>query len=216
MASKGRPPTLPPGEAEARQAARKAAVLARCREKRKAEGLTTRGTPRKRAPNGTPEKPRKPRTEEQKARAKERRKAKGGTGLAPDAALIGEVIAAAVPQGAIAERKAMKRADYARFRERNLAAGLTTKGWPRLRHPDGKVPPPSERAAKRSSGQEEDERAAAKRAAARRASNAKYRAKKLAAGLTTEGKPWKRAAKAATAPPPEEVAPISKQIVDGS
>ena len=79
MAGKrGRPPTLPPGEAEARQAARKAAVLARCREKRKVEGLTTRGTPRKRAPNGSPEKPRAPRTEEQKARAKERRKVKKG------------------------------------------------------------------------------------------------------------------------------------------
>ena len=79
MASKrGRPPTLPPGEAEARQAARKAAVLARAREKRKAAGLTTRGTPRKRAPNGTPPKPRAPRTPEQKARAAERRKVKKG------------------------------------------------------------------------------------------------------------------------------------------
>ena len=73
----GRPPILPPGEEERRQAARAAAAMARCRVRRKAAGLTANhGTPRQRRPKGSDPLPRKPRTEEQKARAKERRKQK--------------------------------------------------------------------------------------------------------------------------------------------
>lgn len=137
--------------------------------------------------------------------------AQNGTELMFDVAFIDAVIAAATPQR-ISKRKETKQAGYARFRERNLAAGLTTKGWPRLRVPDGQLPPTSERAAKRSLGQEADERAAAERAAARRAWNAKYRAKKLAAGLTTEGKPRKRAPNGSV-PNPQEQGPGQVQAV---
>ena len=74
----GRPPILPPGEEERRQAARTAAATARMRERRKAAGLTVRGTPRQRRPKGSAPLPRLPRTEEQKARTEERRKEKKG------------------------------------------------------------------------------------------------------------------------------------------
>ena len=70
----GRPPILPPFEAEYRQSLLAAAATARLRNRRKAAGLTGDGKPRQRRPKGSDPLPRLLRTEEQKQRAREKRK----------------------------------------------------------------------------------------------------------------------------------------------